>query len=276
MKIEESFIEVMGLQLHVARKIENSKRPLLLFNGIGANLEILIPLMREMRGVECITFDMPGIGLSEAPSLPMRLSKYVRLSSQVLDHFGYGQVDVLGVSWGGGLAQEFAHRHPMRCKKLILAATSAGSIMVPGKPSVFMKLTHPKRYFDNSYLKDIAHNIYGGELRRDPELMLEYTKRIRPPKSSKGYLFQLYAASGWTSIHWLHKLPQQTLILAGLDDPLVPIVNARILHSRIPYSQLVEVDCGHMLLLTKMEEMCRLSVDFLNLEDLSEDADALH
>lgn len=263
MNIEESFVEVMGLQIHVARKPDSSVRPLLLFNGIGANLEILIPLMEALKGIECITFDMPGIGLSEVGKLPMRFSGLAKMSAQILDHFGYGQTDVLGVSWGGAMAQEFAHRFPKRCQQLILVATSAGAVMVPGKPSVFMKLTNPKRYFDKNYLKDIAQHIYGGELRRNPQLMDAYTDRVRPPKSSQGYLFQLYAGAYWTSIHWLHRLRQPTLILAGTDDPLVPLINARILHSRIPNSQLITIDCGHLLLMVKMDKVAPMIIDFL-------------
>jgi len=276
LEIEECFVEVMGLQIHVARKLDKSNRPLLLFNGIGANLEILIPLMQELDGVECITFDMPGIGLSEAPRFPMRFKALAKMSAQILDHFGYSQVDTLGVSWGGAIAQEFSYRFPKRCQNLILAATSAGAVMVPGKPSVFMKLSNPKRYFDKDYLKDIAQHIYGGELRKDPELMDKYTDRLRPPKSSQGYLFQLYAAAYWTSIHWLHKLQQPTLILAGTDDPLVPIINARILHSRIPYSQLIEIDCGHLFLMTKMSEIAPMITDFLTHSSPLQQAEVIH
>ena len=263
LEIEECFVEAAGLQIHVARKLDRSERPLLLFNGIGANVELLTPLMEALDGIECISFDMPGIGLSEVPRMPQRFKGLAKMSAEILDHFGYGKVDVLGVSWGGAMAQEFAYRFPKRCQNLILAATTAGAVMVPGKPSVFMKLSNPKRYFDKNYLKDIAQHIYGGELRNDPELMNEYTDRVRAPKSPQGYLFQLYAASYWTSIHWLHKLKQQTLILAGTDDPLVPIVNARILHSRIPFSQLIEIDCGHLLLMTKMDEVAPMITDFL-------------
>lgn len=276
LEIEECFVEASGLQIHVARKLDVSERPLLLFNGIGANVEILAPLMQALEGIECITFDMPGIGLSDVSKLPMRLPGLAKMASEVLDHFGYGKVDVLGVSWGGGMAQEFAHCYPKRCQNLILAATSAGAVMVPGKPSVFMKLSNPKRYFDKNYLKDIAQHIYGGELRKDPELMNEYTERVRPPKSAQGYLYQLYAATYWTSIHWLHKLKQPTLILAGTDDPLVPIINARILHSRIPYSQLIEIDCGHLLLMTKMSEVAPMITDFLRYSDPNKKQDVVH
>jgi hypothetical protein len=47
--------------------------------------------------------------------------------------------------------------------------------------------------------------------------------------STWGYLGQLFAISGWTSLPWLGSLRQPTLVLAGDDDPIVPLVNGRIL-----------------------------------------------
>jgi poly(3-hydroxyoctanoate) depolymerase len=64
-----------------------------------------------------------------------------------------------------------------------------------------------------------------------------------------GYLAQLYAIAGWTSLPWLHRLPQPTLVLAGDDDPIVPLV-ARILHRLIPDCRLdVLPGAGHLFLL---------------------------
>jgi poly(3-hydroxyoctanoate) depolymerase len=276
LKLEETFVDVMGLRIRVARKPGASQRPLLLFNGIGANLELLEALMLSLDGIECVIFDMPGIGESDVSRLPMRFKGLANLSAQILDDLGYGHVDVLGVSWGGAMAQEFAYRHPKRCCKLILAATSAGAIMVPGKPSVLMKLSNPKRYFNKGYLKDIAQHIYGGQLRKDPDLMNLIADKVRAPKSSQGYWWQLYAASAWTSMHWLHKLEQETLILAGNDDPLVPVINARVLHNRIPNSFLVELDCGHLFLMTLKEEVVPLILDFLNNSCIADEAVSVH
>ena len=69
------------------------------------------------------------------------------------------EIDVLGVSWGGGLAQQYAYLYPDRCRRLILAATSAGSIMVPGRLSVLRRLANPRRYNDRSYLNGYAATL---------------------------------------------------------------------------------------------------------------------
>lgn len=267
--VEDQLVSVAKLKIRVVRGNVNSASavPLLLFNGIGANSDLLLPLMRDLASNECITFDMPGIGQSQPSFLPMRFKQLSQLSGKILDHFGYDRVDVLGVSWGGGLAQEFAHLNPQRCRRLILAATSPGVVMVPSKPSVFMKLSTPKRYLDEEYLLEVAQHIYGGVLREQPQKIQEFAEHIRPAKSGRGYLHQLAAIVGWTSIHWLHKLKQKTLILAGRDDPLVPLANGKILAARIPDSELVEVDCGHLLLLTQRETVVPVIKQFLTKPD---------
>jgi pimeloyl-ACP methyl ester carboxylesterase len=81
----------------------------LLFNGIGAPLELLQPFVDEVDpAVEVIRFDVPGVGRSPLPTLPYRLRQLSRLIDQTLDDLGYEQVDALGLSWGGALATQFA------------------------------------------------------------------------------------------------------------------------------------------------------------------------
>ena len=112
---------------------DKSQPPLLLFNGIGANIELVGPFLEALDGLEAIIFDVPGVGGSPAPRLPYRPWHLARLSARLLDQLGYGHVDVLGVSWGGAIAQQFAFQQAKRCRRLILAATSPGHLMVPGK-----------------------------------------------------------------------------------------------------------------------------------------------
>src|SRR5215831_841840 len=132
-----SLHEVEGRTLRVGvRPGDKAQPPLLLFNGIGANIELIEPFLDALKGPEAIVFDVPGVGGSPAPKLPYRPSTLARLSGRLLDQLGHKQVDVLGVSWGGALAQQFAFQHGARCRRLVLAATSPGHLMVPAKPSV--------------------------------------------------------------------------------------------------------------------------------------------
>ncbi|WP_043284257.1 poly(3-hydroxyalkanoate) depolymerase [Paraburkholderia oxyphila] len=240
--------------------------PLLLFNGIGANLELVEPFVAALDDVTVIVFDVPGVGGSPAPLIPYRFSTLAVLSEKLLTRLGYaGPVDVLGVSWGGALAQQFAHLYPRRCRKLILAATSPGVIMVPARLSVLAKLVGPRRYTDPAYLKEVGAEIYGGAYRRDATLLDEHSRHIQAPRG-RGYLYQLLAASGWTSLPWLGALRQPTLVMHGNDDPIVPLTNAKILAARIPKATLHVIDDGHLFLITRAREVAPLVKRFLGQE----------
>jgi poly(3-hydroxyalkanoate) depolymerase len=256
--------EVDGQTLRVGiRPGAKSRPPLLIFNGIGASIELVAPFLAALDGPEAIMFDVPGVGGSPAPRLPYRPWTLVRLTAQLLDQLGYGEVDVLGVSWGGALAQQFAFQQARRCRRLVLAATSPGHLMVPGRLSVLLKLATPRRYKDPDYMRRIAGDIYGGAFRRSPELVREHLRHVRW-SSDYGYYLQLAAAFGWTSLPWLRLLPQPTLVIAGTDDPIVPLVNARVLARLIPDARLVTIDDGHLFLVTSAAESADIIADFLD------------
>ena len=143
--------------------------PLLLCNGIGVSLELLQPFVDALdprRTV--IRFDMPGVGGSPAPVIPYHLATSASLLSGVLDQLGYEQADVLGISWGGALAQQFALSRPDRVRRLVLVATGPGALMVPGHPRVLLRMLTPRRHRDPGYAARIAGELYGGSARKDP------------------------------------------------------------------------------------------------------------
>jgi poly(3-hydroxyalkanoate) depolymerase len=256
--------EVGGQTLRVGvRRGDTARPPLLIFNGIGANIELVEPFLDALAGPEAIVFDVPGVGGSPAPVLPYRPSTLARLAARLLDQLAHGQVDVLGVSWGGALAQQFAFQQGTRCRRLVLAATSPGHLMVPGKLTVLLKLATPRRYKDPDYMQRVAGDIYGGALRGSPELVRKHLHHVRW-SSDYGYYLQLIAGFGWSSLPWLRLLPQPTLVMAGTDDPIVPVANGRILAALIPDARLVTIDDGHLFLVTSAAESARMISEFLN------------
>lgn len=271
MQIETTKVD--GLTIRYGRTQANgSAIPLLLFNGIGATIELLAPFANAMRksGFASIAFDVPGVGGSVTPLLPYRFSRIARGVEHLLRDIGVsGPVDVLGVSWGGALAQQFVHQYPARCRRLVLAATSAGAVMVPGRPSVLKNMINPRRYSDKDFMTKIGAELYGGRFREDPGLIHEHTRHMSP-QSGRGYLWQMLAAAGWTSILWLRRIKQPTLVLMGRDDPIVPLVNGRILAGLIPNSRLVTIDDGHLFLLSRIHDIVPVIRDFLNANEKAE------
>jgi poly(3-hydroxyalkanoate) depolymerase len=237
--------------------------PMLLFNGIGANMELAGSLMSELDAVETVVFDLPGAGKSPPPKLPYRLFTMARLARDLLDKLGYGVVDVMGVSWGGGLAQQFAIQYPQRVRRLVLAATAMGGLtMLPGHPRVLLKMVHPRRYRDKGYMKRVAPELYGGDLRTNREaikLFMDHARGGHP----MGYRYQMLAMLGWTSLPWLWRIRHRTLILAGSDDPLMPLVNARLHTWLLRDARLHVFDDGHLFMLTRPQQTARVIAEFL-------------
>jgi poly(3-hydroxyalkanoate) depolymerase len=259
------FVEVDGVRLRTS--VRGSGPPLLLITGLGASLDLAEPFERELtrRRLQAISFDAPGVGQSTAYAWPRRMPGVAGTIEAMLDALGYDRIDVLGVSLGGVVAQQLARQAPHRVRRLVLAATGAGLGGVPGSPRVLLALATPRRYVNPDYYRRVAGRIYGGGARRDPDALLHGSvARFIERPTLRGYVGQLYAIGGWTSMPWLHRLPQPTLVLAGDDDPIVPLVNARILARRIPGARLHVVSGGgHLFLLERPAEVARLVTDFL-------------
>jgi poly(3-hydroxyalkanoate) depolymerase len=259
-------VTVGDQQLRVAvRPGDGTRTPLVLANGIGASLEVLQPLVDHLDpAIEVVRFDVPGVGGSPLPRLPYRLPGLARLLTRLLDQLGHQRVDLLGISWGGGLAQQFALSHRDRCRRLVLAATGTGALMVPGRPRVLAQMVTPRRYLDPDFTERVAADLYGGTIRSDPaqaRALLHGHTRVGP---RRGYLYQLVAAAGWTSLPVLPWIRQPTLLLAGDDDPVVPLANARIMRCLLPDAELHVYPGGHLGLLTEAAELAPVVDRFLD------------
>ncbi len=228
--------------------------PLLLMNGIGARLELLQPLVDEFSTDRTIIrFDAPGVGSSSTAHRPYRFRRLAKQVTGLLDFLGYEQVDVLGISWGGGLAQQFAWSQPARCRRLVLVSTATGALMVPAHPRILAKMITHRRYTDPDYLEEVAHELYGGTMRDDPAAALAALRAKGTSHNAVGYFMQLGAGLGWTSIGFLPLLKVPTLVMSGDDDPLIPACNARIMAALIPNAKLDVFPGGHLGVVTEAD-----------------------
>ncbi|WP_199699093.1 alpha/beta fold hydrolase [Oleomonas cavernae] len=161
------------------------------------------------------------------------------------------------------MAQEFAFNHARLCRRLVLAATSPGVLMVPGSLSTMLKLVTPRRYYDRDYLRRNAAKIYGGAFGRDLGLVDQHFQGMTGT-GGLGYALQLLAMSGWTSLPWLPLIRQPTLVLMGSDDQLVRPINGRILASLIPRAHLEMIEDGHMFIVSRPQETAAVIEAFLS------------
>jgi poly(3-hydroxyalkanoate) depolymerase len=259
----ERLLTVRGHRLRVdVRPGTGTGPPLLVANGIGAPLEILDPFVADLDpAVTVIRMDVPGVGGSPCPPLPLPYQVHAWLLGGLLDALGHRRADILGISWGGGLAQQFAFQNPRRCRRLVLLATATGSLMVPGRPAVLARMLSPRRYRDPVYARRVAGQLYGGSLRSGTT---ESPLRSSVPAGGRrGYLYQLLGSAGWTSLPFLPLIRQRTLILAGDDDPIVPLVNATVMRRLLPHARLEVYPDGHLGLVVRSAELAGTVAGFL-------------
>lgn len=259
------FVEVGGMRLRVA--VRGSGPPLLLITGLGANIEMWAPFERALSGRTTISYDAPGMGRSEAPRRPLRMAGLARVARELLEALGFERADVLGYSLGGGVAQELAKRSPEVVDRLILCGTSPGvGSLPPRNPMVPMVLATPYRYYAPGHYARVAPFVAGGVTARDPAVLKRQMKaRTASPPSWTGYAHQMYAAWGWSSLPWLHRIPHRTLVVAGAEDPIMPVFNARLLAWRIPRARLeVLPGAGHLFLVDEPESAVPAIAGFLN------------
>lgn len=234
--------------------------PMLFFNGIGANLELTQSLGDMFPDREILTFDVPGVGLSPVTQWPYRHWMLARWTRKLLDMYGLETVDVMGVSWGGALAQQFSFQYRSRVRRLILCATSSGMTMIPGRPASLSRMVDTRRYTDPEFMRENFATLYGDMA---DDSAGRHIDGLLPP-DPKGYIYQLLAFAGWSSLPFIRFLRMPALVLMGDKDSIVPLVNGQILNWALPDSRLHVIEGGgHLFLVTRAEETAEIIRRFL-------------
>jgi pimeloyl-ACP methyl ester carboxylesterase len=243
-------------------RVHGDGPPLLLLGGLWGQVRLWDDVLPHLAGFRTIAFDAPGIGETDLPKRPYGIRRLASFAAHVLDGVGVARAHVLGVSLGGAVAQQLARSYPERVNRLVLASTSYGVLGFPGRPDALVQFLRPTAYASMKGLERNAGRIFGGRLRERPELVHRW--HFRPPTNLKAYVFRLAATAGWTSLPWLRCVQAPTLVVHGDDDPIVPLLNARVLARIIPNSRLhVVAGGGHLLLLDSAAEVLPMITAFL-------------
>ncbi|NML94137.1 alpha/beta fold hydrolase [Novosphingobium sp. TW-4] len=255
-------IGVAGRRLRVGQwhAEQTGARPLVILNGIGMNIELLEPIARVLTDRRIIAVDMPGIGGSPDPVFPYTIPCMALALASLLDRLRIEQVDLLGISWGGAVAQQFAFQHRGRLGKLVLAATaSGGATMVPGNFALLGKMADPREYTVEKALRRNLAMLYNGG--GSARVSLNAAKAPSP----LGWACQMTAFATWTSVPFLPLISVPTLIMADEEDQLIPPTNSHFLHNAIPGSRLEMFEGGgHLFMLSKSHEFGEKLTAFLD------------
>jgi pimeloyl-ACP methyl ester carboxylesterase len=255
-----AMIGVAGRRLRVGQwHHEAGGTPLVMLHGIGMNMEMLEPVARQMQGRHLISVDMPGIGQSPDPIFPYTIAQMALTLAALLDKLSIAAVDMLGISWGGALAQQFAFQHRARTRRLVLAATSAGSMMVPGNPAMIGHLLDPLEYTVEAALRRNLATLYNGGGSGKVSL------NAATPPTPIGWACQLSAFAAWSSAPFLPLLSLPVLVMADNEDQLVPVSNAHVLANAIPGARLDLSDGGgHLFMLSHPQAFAQKVGAFLD------------
>ncbi len=257
--VTDEYIRIGGLRIHAQARGEGE--PLLLYSGIWGEVGLWDGLLPHLPGFRTIAFDPPGIGRSQMPALPLSMAGLARFGTSVLDEFGVQDAHVLGTSFGGAVAQQMAFMHPRRVRRLVLASTSFGGFSMPGSLEALWHFIHPRSYHPDR-LERTAGDMFGGRLRTEPELIR--TRHIRRPAGTLAALYRMAPLFGWTSLPWLCGIRQPTLVVAGDDDPVTPLVNHQVIAALVPQARLYIVrGGGHLALLDSAAEVGPVITSFL-------------
>lgn len=217
------------------------------------------PLERHLGGFDRIRIGLPGAGgmLSRQPLLTMR--DFASLVGSLFDQLDIERADVLGLSFGGMVAQQLAHEMPAQIRSLVLVSTTCGLGGEPSNPASWWNAM-----LADAWMSPYAWTPYGLVHQWSQVMMREFGAGWATGPRLKGFLEQTVAATQWSSLRWLPQLTQQTLVITGTADALVPVGNASILASRIPRAQTYTVNGGgHLCLLDRAVEVGPVIAAFL-------------
>jgi pimeloyl-ACP methyl ester carboxylesterase len=239
--------------------------PVLMIMGLSFPMEMwgsVLPAISEK--YRAIVFDNRGVGRSDVPRGPYRISGMARDALAVMDAAGVQSAHVMGASMGGMIAQELALRHPMRVKSLLLGCTSCGGFRArpPNlrRVPVFRKwrsMTNEERaraVIPMLYAKGTPKDVIEEDLR---------LRLIRYP-TMRGVIYQAMGIPFWSSYRRLKRIQVPTLVVHGDQDHVLPLINGKRVAKRIPGAKLVVIpNAGHMMMSDQPELTRKTILEFL-------------
>ena len=219
----------------------------LLLNGTGATIASSQPFLEILRrNSDVIAFDHRGMGGSSTPPGPWTMADYANDVRAVLDGLEISSCILLGVSFGGMVAQEFAVTFPQYVEKLVLWSTSAGGVAGSSYPLHELGSLNPEE------LKEFTPKL--ADSRFTPQWLEEHPKDralLRPSEpQTKEQLqvlaLQLGARSGHDVSDRISAIEIPVLVGVGKFDIMAPPKNAWAIGERIEQARVLEYEGGHM------------------------------
>jgi 3-oxoadipate enol-lactonase len=246
------FVRANGIDLYY--ELAGAGERLLFISGTGADLRRSPRLTdgSQFAAFEMVQYDQRGLGQSAVPEGPYTMRDYADDAAGLLDALDWDSALVLGVSFGGMVAQELALRHPARVRRLVLACTSAGGgggasyplhelVGLEAQSSLHTRLQLLDTRWDAAWRAD------------NPEMVAMLAEGFQlggtEGRPAPGTLLQLEARRHHDTSTRLAEIECPTLVCGGRYDGLAPPANSEFLAMTIPGAQLAFFDGGHLFMM---------------------------
>ena len=245
-------------------------RRLLFLNGSGATLESTGPILGPYRArFEVLVHDQRGLGRTEIPPGPYSMKGYAEDAAALMDSVGWSSCRVIGVSFGGMVAQEFAATFPERVERLALACTSPGGDGGSSYPlhelGELDEETRGARMLPLLDVRFTPEYLASHPADRAFASLISRGRQVaKSPERRRGEIEQLMARSAHDVTDRLADIACPTLVAAGRYDGIAPLANSEAIVSRVPQSELRVYDGGHAFFAQDPRAIPEI-IDFLDL-----------
>jgi len=244
--------------IRIYYEIAGAGEPLLFINGTGADLRFRPNAFDGPLGknFQVLGYDQRGLGRTDKPDRPYSMQDYADDAAALMDALGWARAHVMGVSFGGMVAQHLALRHPHKVNRLVLACTSSGGAagasyplhelggLDPEARARFMIAISDTRHdaawqasHPEAYAAMIAQQVASAAIGNDD------------PAKPMGARRQLEARMDHDTYARLAELRCPTLLCAGRYDGIAPLPNMQAMQQKIPNARLEIFEGGHLFLI---------------------------
>lgn len=239
-------------EISINYQITGAGPRVLFFNGSGATLESAQLLIKALsKECEVLAHDQRGLGLTSIPDGPYTMAQYASDGVALLDHVGWSNCAVVGISFGGMVAQEFAVTYPNRVQRLVLLCTSAGGAAGSSYPLHELgALNIDER---NAKVTELTDSRFTPEwLASHPEdaamvrMRGEQAAVDKSADTIRGERLQLGARIGHDVADRLHLITAPTFVAAGRFDGIAPVSNSVEIIARTPDATMAIYEGGHI------------------------------
>jgi pimeloyl-ACP methyl ester carboxylesterase len=242
-------VNANGIDIYYERRGEGPR--LLFVNGSGANLRHIGPMLDNYaKQFDVLAHDQRGLGDTEIPPGPYEMADYAADIAALLDAVGWDSCRIVGGSFGGMVAQEFAATWPERVDRLALMCTSPGGAYPSFPLHTLTELPPAEAAARGAVLLDTRFTPEWLATHENDQAFLDMILKVFVSQSEgdarRGEIEQLNARSRFDCIDRLDRITAPTLVAAGRYDGIAPVANAEVIAEHVPDAELRLYEGGHV------------------------------